>query len=277
MEKNRSGLFVYYRWLVLLLASGLCLFPLWATIMGGFKSPGDLRTNAFGLPRQWLTDNYISIATGGRFWQMLGNSAFIAFVSVFLTLLVSSMASFVLAHVHFAGKRWIANYLALGLTFPFATAVLPVFIRVRDLGLLDSYWGVILPQVAFNLGFAVVLLQGFFAELPHELFEAAFVDGCSYSRMFWQITLPLSRPILATVGVLSLVGSWNEYLLPLVMINNESLYPWPLGIMQYQGQYGTDCDKVLAFVSQTLAPAIILYLMAKKHIIAGLTSGAVKG
>src|ERR1700724_2501297 len=105
MEKNRSSLFVYYRWLVLLLAAGLCLFPLWATIMGGFKSPGDLRTNAFGLPRQWLTDNYVSIATGGRFWQMLGNSAFIAFVSVFLTLIGISLVNLMLAHVLFAGKR----------------------------------------------------------------------------------------------------------------------------------------------------------------------------
>ena len=253
------------------------MFPLWATFIGGFKSTGDLRTNAFGLPREWITDNYVSIATGARFWQMLGNSAFIAFVTVVLTLLVSSMAAFVLAHLHFGGKKWLSNYLALGLTFPFATAVLPVFIRVRDLGLLDSYWGVILPQVAFNLGFAVVLLQGFFSELPKELFEAAFVDGCGYTRMFWQITLPLSRPILATVGVLALIGSWNEYLLPLVMINSEALYPWPLGIMQYQGQYGTDWGKVLAFVSLTLTPALIFYLMAQKHIIAGLTAGAVKG
>src|SRR6516164_7867568 len=266
MESNRSGLFVYYRWLLLLLASGLCLFPLWATFIGGFKSTGDLRTNAFGLPKEWLAENYVSIATSSRFWQMLGNSAFIAFVTVILTLLISSMAAFVLAQMHFGGKKWIANYLALGLTFPFATA-----------GLLDSYWGVILPQVAFNLGFAVVLLQGFFSELPNELFEAAFVDGCSYPRMFWQITLPLSRPILATVGVLALIGSWNEYLLPLVMINSEKLYPWPLGIMQYQGQYGTDWGKVLAFVSLTLTPALIFYLLAQKHIIAGLTAGAVKG
>src|SRR5690349_23449153 len=208
---------------------------------------------------------------------MLWNSAVITFFTVFCTLLVSSRAAFTLAHVRFAGKRWIANYLALGLTFPFATAVLPVFIRVRDLGLLDSYWGVILPQVAFNLGFSVVLLQGFFSELPKELFEAAFVDGCSYPRMFWQITLPLSRPILATVGVLALVGSWNGFLLPLVMINNDALYPWPLGIMQYQGQYGTDWGKVLAYVSLTLAPAAFFYLLAQKHSIAGLTSGAVKG
>jgi raffinose/stachyose/melibiose transport system permease protein len=271
------GLFRYYRLLILFLIAGPVMLPLWATVIGGFKTTGDLRTNAFGLPREWIVDNYIEILTGFRFWQMLGNSAIIALVSTFLTVLVSSMAAFTLSHMHFAGRKWIGNYLALGLTFPFATAVLPVFIRVRDLGMLDTYWGVILPQVAFNLGFSVIILQGFFAQLPKELLESAVVDGCSYTRFFWQITLPLSRPVLATVGVLALVGSWNAFLLPLVMINSESLYPWPLGIMQYQGQYGTDWGKVLAYISLTLAPAILFYLAAQKHIIAGLTSGAVKG
>jgi raffinose/stachyose/melibiose transport system permease protein len=271
------GLFRYYRLLILFLIAGPVMLPLWATVIGGFKTTGDLRTNAFGLPREWIVDNYIEILTGQRFWQMLGNSAIIALVSTVLTVLVSSMVAFTLSHMHFAGRKFIANYLALGLTFPFATAVLPVFIRVRDLGLLDTYWGVILPQVAFNLGFSVVILQGFFAQLPKELLESAVVDGCSYTRFFFQITLPLSRPVLATVGVLALVGSWNAFLLPLVMINSESLYPWPLGIMQYQGQYGTDWGKVLAYISLTLAPAILFYLAAQKHIIAGLTSGAVKG
>src|SRR3979411_3351554 len=111
MESNRSGLFVYYRWLVLLLASGLCLLPLWATVIGGFKTTGDLRTNAFGLPREWIVDNYVSIATSARFWQMLGNSTFIALVSTFLTVLVSSMAAFTLSHMRFAGRKWIGNYL----------------------------------------------------------------------------------------------------------------------------------------------------------------------
>ena len=271
------GLFRYYRLLILFLIAAPVMLPLWATVIGGFKTTGDLRTNAFGLPREWIVDNYIEILTGHRFWQMLGNSAIIALVSTVLTVLVSSMAAFTLSHMHFAGRKFIGNYLALGLTFPFATAVLPVFIRVRDLGLLDTYWGVILPQVAFNLGFSVVILQGFFAQLPKELLESAVVDGCSYTRFFFQITLPLSRPVLATVGVLALVGSWNAFLLPLVMINSESLYPWPLGIMQYQGQYGTDWGKVLAYISLTLAPAILFYLAAQKHIIAGLTSGAVKG
>jgi raffinose/stachyose/melibiose transport system permease protein len=273
----KPGLFTYYRWLFLFLAAGLCLLPLWATFMGGFKSTGDLRTNALGLPKEWLFDNYVSIIAGSRFWQMLGNSAFIALFTVALTLIVSSMTAFTLAHLRFAGRRWIATYLTLGLTFPFATAVLPVFIRVRDLGLLDSLWGVILPQVAFNLSFSIVLLRGFFRELPKELFEAALIDGCSYPKIFLQIVLPLSRPIIATVGVLSLVGSWNNFLLPLVMIDRDSLYPWPLGIMQYQGQYGTEWGKVLAFVSLTILPAVGFYLLAQKQIIAGLTSGAVKG
>ena len=271
------GLFRYYRTLVLFLIAAPTLLPLWATVIGGFKSTGDLRTNAFGLPREWIVDNYIEILTGFRFWQMLGNSLIIALVSTFLTVLVSSMAAFTLSHMRFAGRKFIGNYLALGLTFPFATAVLPVFIRVRDFGLLDTYWGVILPQVAFNLGFSVIILQGFFAQLPKDLLESAVVDGCSYTRFFWQITLPLSRPVLATVGVLALVGSWNSFLLPLVMINSESIYPWPLGIMQYQGQFGTDWGKVLAYISLTLAPAVFFYLLAQKHIIAGLTSGAVKG
>jgi raffinose/stachyose/melibiose transport system permease protein len=208
---------------------------------------------------------------------MLGNSAFIALFTVLLTVVVSSMAAFTLAHLRFAGKRWIAGYLTLGLTFPFATAVLPVFIRIRDLGLLDTYWGVILPQVAFNLSFSIVLLRGFFQELPKELFEAAFMDGCGYLKIFWRITLPLSRPILATVAVLSLVGSWNNFLLPLVTINSDTLYSWPLGIMQFQGQYSTDWGRVLAFVTLTMIPAIAFYLAAQKHIIAGLTAGAVKG
>jgi raffinose/stachyose/melibiose transport system permease protein len=273
----KPRLFTYYRWLFLFLAAGLCLLPLWATFVGGFKSTGDLRTNALGLPREWIFDNYISILFGSRFWQMLGNSAFIALFTVTLTLIVSSMSAFTLAHLRFAGKRWIGSYLTLGLTFPFATAVLPIFFEVRNLGLLDSLWGVILPQVAFNLSFSIVLLRGFFQELPKELFEAALIDGCSYAKMFIQIVIPLSRPIIATVGVLSLVGSWNNFLLPLVMIDNDALYPWPLGIMQYQGQYGTDWGRVLAFVSLTILPALGFYLLAQKQIIAGLTSGAVKG
>src|SRR5260221_12226134 len=191
--RMRIPLYAYYRWLVLFLAAGLCLLPIWAAVIGGFKSSGDLRTNALGLPREWVADNYISILLSPRFWQMLGNSAFIAFFTVLFTVLVSSMAAFTLAHLRFSAKRWISGYLTLGLNFPFATAVLPVFIRLRDLGLLDTYWGGILPQVPFNLGFNSVLVRGCFADLLKELFEAAIMDGCSYARICSGMTLRCSR------------------------------------------------------------------------------------
>ena len=148
---------------------------------------------------------------------------------------------------------------------------------MRDLGLLDTYFGVVLPQVAFSLAMSILLLRRFFKDLPHELLEAALVDGCSYVDFFRYVTLPLSRPILATVGHHRLRHSWNAYLLPLVMLNSDTLYPWPLGIMVYQGEYSSEWNLILAFITLTILPTIVLFLLAQKHIVAGLTAGAVKG
>ncbi len=137
--------------------------------------------------------------------------------------------------------------------------------------------GVVLPQVAFSLAMSVLLLRRFFKDLPDELLEAALVDGCSYPKFFRYVTLPLSRPILATVGTIAFVHSWNAYLVPLVMLNTDARYPWPLGIMVYQGEYSAEWHLILAFITLTLMPTILLFLFAQKHIVAGLTAGAVKG
>jgi raffinose/stachyose/melibiose transport system permease protein len=267
----------YYQYLVLILVAGLVLAPLAATVLGGFKSLGELRVNPFGLPRDWTWANYAEILAGENFWRLLLNSTVIALVTVALTLIVGSMAAFVLAHMTFFGSRMLLSYFLLGLMFPAATAILPLFIKVRDFGLLDSHWGVILPQVAFGLAFSILLMRGFFRQLPSELWDAARMDGCGYARFFLHVTLPLSRPILATVGVFVLVHSWNNYLVPLVILNNDELYTWPLGIMRFRGEFGTDWSLVLAFVTLTIAPAIAFFLLAQRYIIAGLASGAVKG
>jgi raffinose/stachyose/melibiose transport system permease protein len=251
--------------------------PLIATMLGGFKSLGELRTNPFGLPRTWAFDNYGDILWSKRYWQLLGNSLIISSMSVVLTLIVASMAAFCFAHIQFFGSAMLMTYLTMGLLFPAATAILPLFIKVRDLGLLDTYLGVVLPQVAFSLAMSILLLRRFFKDLPHELMEAALVDGCSYINFFRYVTLPLSRPILATVGTISFVHSWNAYLIPLVMLNSDKLYPWPLGIMVYQGEFSSEWHLILAFITLTILPTVILFLLAQKHIVAGLTAGAVKG
>jgi raffinose/stachyose/melibiose transport system permease protein len=266
-----------YKALFLAVVATFVVVPLLATVLGGFKSLGELRVNPFGLPQRWEWSNYADILLSKRYWELLRNSLIISTLTVTLTLIVASMAAFAFAHVKFFGSSMLLGYLTLGLLFPAATAVLPLFIKVRDLGLLDTYFGVALPQVAFSLAMSILLLRRFFKDLPHELLEAAQVDGCTYINFFRYVTLPLSRPILATVGTIAFVNSWNAYLLPLVMLNTDDLYPWPLGIMVYQGEYSSEWHLILAFITLTILPTVIIFIIAQKHIVAGLTAGAVKG
>jgi raffinose/stachyose/melibiose transport system permease protein len=270
-----AGLATTY--LILVVIAAIILVPLLATALGGFKTLGELRANPFGLPRQWVWSNYWDILASVRYWRMLANSLVIATLTVSLVLATASMAAFTFAHLRFFGQSFLLNYFLLGLMFPAATAILPIFIRIRDLGLLDTYFGVVLPQAAFGLGLSVPLIRNYFKSMPHELFDAAFVDGCGYAQYFWHVTLPLARPILATVGTVSFVSSWNSYLLPLILLNTETKYPWPLGIMVYQGEFGTDWQLVLAFITLTILPTIIVFFAAQKHVVAGLTAGALKG
>jgi len=273
-ERERSQV---ARWSVLLALSALVLLPVFATILGGFKTLGDLRAHPLAWPETWQFSNYGGILASARYWQQMGNSLALACITVLLTLLCASMAAYTFVHIKFFGSQFIQNYLMLGLLFPAATAVLPLFIEVRDLGLLDSYWGVALPQVAFGLAASVLLFRNAFIALPSELKDAAFIDGCDYFTFFRHVVVPLAKPIFATVGVITFVHSWNGYLLPLVVLNKEALYPWPLGIMAYQGEFSTDWQLVLAFVTLTSMPAVVVFLAAQKHIVAGLTAGAVKG
>jgi raffinose/stachyose/melibiose transport system permease protein len=265
------------RLLVLFAVAGFVIVPLLATVIGGFKEVGELRTNPFGLPKAWHWENYWGILESARYWRILGNSLYLSTATVALTLVVAAPAAFAFAHLRFFGQRYLFNYFILGLTFPFATAILPLFIKVRDLGLLDTHWGIILPQVAFNQAFGILLMRNAFRQLPPELLDAALVDGCGYMRFFVSITLPLSRPILATVAVISFVMSWNNFLLPLVVINTNAKYPWTLGLMDYQGEFIVEWQLILAFITLTILPAMLMFLLAQKHIVSGLTAGAVKG
>ncbi len=265
------------RIIVLLTVSFLILMPIAATVLGGFKTNGELRVSPFGIPEVWHLEFYGEILGGSRFWIYLGNSFFISLMTVVLTLLLGSMCAFAFAQTRFFGSRFLFGYLLLGLMFPVAAAIMPLFLTVRDLGLLDTAWGVILPQVAFGLAFSIMFFRTFFKEMPAELFDAARVDGCSYIRFFFSFTLPLSTPILATIAVFVFVQSWNNYLLPLIMLNDRDGYTWTLGAMDFRGEYAAEWNRTLAFVSATLAPAVVFFLAAQKYIVAGLTGGAVKG
>jgi raffinose/stachyose/melibiose transport system permease protein len=276
-RQRRFDIAVLYKALFLTTIAVFVAVPLLATALGGLKSLGELRTSPFGIPTHWEWRNYAGIVADWHYWLYLGNSLVIALVSVALTVVAASMAAFVFAHVKFFGSRALLSYFMMGLLFPAATAILPLFIKVRDLGLLDTYFGVALPQAAFGLAMAILLFRRFFRDLPDEIMEAAVVDGCGYVGCFVYMILPLSRPILATVATIAFVQSWNAYLLPLVMLNQDNIYPWPLGVMRYQGEYMAEWNLILAFITLTILPTVITFFLAQKHIVAGLTAGAVKG
>ncbi|KRA97310.1 thiamine ABC transporter ATP-binding protein [Devosia sp. Root685] len=276
-SKKRRSPVSPLQWLTLLIVATFVIVPFYTTALGGFKEIGELRVNPFGLPASWDPVRFVEILGGPRYFSSLGNSLLIALGTVVLSTLIASMTAFALAHIKFFGRNFIMGYLMLGLLFPSATGILPLFIKMRDLGMLDSHWGIIIVQVAFSVSFAVLLFHNFFKELPKELIDAARMDNCGYIRIYWYITLPLCLPIIATVGVFNFVGSWNSFLLPLIVLNSESKYTWPLGIMQFQGQYGSDWPRILAFLTLSIMPAIAFFLLAQRYVISGLTGGAVKG
>ena len=253
------------------------LVPILYAILGGFRDTGQLSTNPVALPDPWVFSNYTGILKSSTFWHQVWNSTLIALVSTALTVPVAALAAFVFARFAFRGREVLYTIFTLGLLFPVAIAILPIFIMVRNLGLLDNPLGVALPQAAFGLPITIIILRPFFHSIPSDLQDAAAIDGCGPFRFFVRILLPLSRPVLATVSVLAIVGSWNAFLLPLVVLTDSSGWTLPLGVTNYSQQYTTDTAKVLAFTTLSMVPALIFYAFAERQLIRGLTSGAVKG
>lgn len=259
----------------------LCLVimgPVLTAILGSIRTTGELMTTPFGLPQrgiQW--QNYTDILLGGAFWNSLKNSLIITVGVTVLNILLASMLAFVFSRIIFRGRSLLFNVLMIGLLFPLVVAILPIFIQVRQLGLINSLFGVILPLVAFGLPGSVVILRSFFISVPGELEDAAYIDGCSTLDFFRFILIPLARPALLAVATLQVIASWNEYFLPLIVLVDDSLWPLPLGIMQFQGQYGTDYARIMAYVTLLIIPAVLFYMFAQKYIVTGLTGGELKG
>lgn len=257
--------------------AAIILIPLLAAVMGGLKTNAQLLANPFGIPNPLVTSNYTDVLTNPSFWRQLLNSTMVMLATSVGVVVLASMVAFVFARVPFRGSRLLFGFFSLGLLFPITVAILPLYITLRGLGLVNSLWGIVIPQLAFALSANILILRNFFSAVPKELEEAASLDGITTFGFFWRIMLPLVRPSLAAVFVLTMVASWNAFFLPLLVLNDEALYTLPLGIMQYKGQYASDWAKVLAFVSLALLPTVIFYLLAEKQIVEGLTAGAVKG
>jgi raffinose/stachyose/melibiose transport system permease protein len=253
------------------------LVPVVYAVLGGFRTTGQLAERPVALPSPWVFDNYREILASDTFWLQLRNSLVVAAITMGVVVPCASLAAFVLARFAFAGREAVYALFTIGLLFPLTVAVLPLFITLRTVDLLNNPLGVALPQAAFALPTSIIVLRPFFRAIPGELEEAAAIDGCGPFRFFWRIALPMSRPVLATVSVLAIVASWNAFLLPLVVLSDPDMWTLPLGVTNFSTQYSSDTARVLAFTSLSMVPALVFYVIAERQIVGGLASGALKG
>ena len=254
----------------------ITLGPVLYGVLGGFRTNAQLAENPAGLPAPWVLDNYAGVLKNPDFWQYVLNSTMIALITTIIVVVFGIMAAYPLARYQFRLREPIFMVFVLGLLFPATVAIVPLFILItRDLGLGNTWWGVALPQAAFALPMTVVILRPFLMALPQGLEEAAQLDGASRMGFFWKILLPLSGPGMVTVGVLAFVGSWNAYLLPLLLLQGD-MRTLPLGVADYSSEHSADTAGVFAFTALAMIPALIFFLAMQKRIVNGL-QGAVKG
>src|ERR1041385_819225 len=275
----RKTLTRFFQYLILSIVVVLVFVPVVILVFGALKTRGEFMTHPYAIPMPPRWENITSILSkpSYSFWMMLRNSLLVMVATTFGVVLICSLAAFVFARMEFRSKSLAFNLFTLGLMFPINIAILPVYFVLRQMHLIDNLWGVILVQTAFALSGNIMILRGFFTAIPAELQDAAYIDGCTALDFFWRILLPLARPALSAVAALTMIVSWNDLLVPLIVINNDKLWTLPLGTMQFQGQYGQDLALVSAFVALSAIPTIIFYLLAERQIVSGLTAGAIKG
>jgi len=277
----RRGAYNLVSYGILILVAALVVVPLGFAVLGGFKSNNQLVGDPGAvIPSPWVVSNYTDIlfgANAGVFWREVLNSLIVAVIAVAATVIPASLAAFALARVAFRGREAMYTLFVLGLLFPAAVAILPLYILVRDLGLSGNFIGVALPEAAFGLPLTIIILRPFFRSIPVELEDAAKMDGCSTFGFFWRVLLPLARPAIATVSVLATVTTWNAFLLPLILLNGEDQWTLPLGVMNFSGTYTADQARILAFTVLAILPAVLFYAVAERQIVRGLTAGSVKG
>ncbi len=253
------------------------VIPLTFSALGGFRTNKQLVESPVGLPDPWVFSNYTDLLASSDFWRQVLNSTIIALLTIAIVLPAASLAAYVLARYDFRGRELAYGLFTLGLMFPVAVAITPLFIVLRQIGLLSTPWGVALPQAAFGLPVAIIVMRPFFRAIPASLQDAARIDGCGPFRFYWHVMLPLSRPVLSTIAVIAIVGSWNAFFLPLLVLVDPNWHTLPIGVNNISTQYSTDYAMVLAYTSLSMIPALIFYALAERQIIGGLTSGAVKG
>lgn len=275
VKKTTPSRYIVYLFLILWALT--TIYPFLWVINCSFKTTTEILNDSFSLSLQPMFDNYINAFERQNILRSYGNSLVISGTVTAVVMLLSSMAAFAMTRYDFKGKKALNMLIVGSLMFPALSTIIPVFKMVAKIGLINKPLGVILPQVAGNLSFAIIVLKGFLDSVPRDLEESAFIEGCNPFQTFAKIILPLSKPALATVGIFTFLWSYNDLFIQMIIIRDRTKYPISTLLNEISSKYGTDFGLMAASVTLIIIPILIVYILLQKNIIKGLTAGAIKG
>lgn len=263
--------------IVLGLWSLIVMFPLWTMIVNSLKFKLDIYKDPFGLPRKWNFDSYGSVLRDSDFFVYFKNSLLVTVGSIALVIFFGSLAAYAIVNHKNRITRFAYLFFIAGMMLPIKIGSIKLLEMIKAMGLLNSILGLYPIYVAMGLPIAVFVLTEFISSIPYDLTEASIIDGAGRFRIYSQIIVPMLKPALATVGIYNLVPFWNDLWFPLIFITDDKSKTLLLGVTRLFGQYITDWSKILAVLTLSAIPVIVLYLVMSKQFIKGLTAGAVKG
>jgi raffinose/stachyose/melibiose transport system permease protein len=258
------------------LNTAIMLYPIVVMVLAGFKTNAELYASPFAWPQTLSVRNFTTIWTETNFPRYLANSIGITVASIALILVTATAAAYALARYRFRGNEWLYLFFLAGLVVPLKLAIIPLFIQLKSLALIDTHLGIILVYTAMGLPSAVFILTGFLRTLPSELEDQARIDGASEPRIMLQIMLPLARPALVIAGIHNAVPIWNDFFFPLVLLQTPALKTLPQGLTVFMGEYNTDWGVLFAGLTMAALPITVVYVLLSRQFIAGMTQGAIK-
>ena len=273
---SKGKQFFTYFFLILWLL--INLFPVYWMFTFSLKNNEEIfGNNIIGLPKHWLWSNYSSALNTGHMWRYFLNSTIVAVATILITLAVALMATFALTRMIWKTRKTLNKFFMLGLTIPIHASIVPVYVTLSRLHLLNTYLALIIPYSAFSLSMAILVCTGFMNEIPRELDEAACIDGCGIWGIFFRVIVPLMKPAVATVGIYTFLQCWNELMVANIFISKTALKTLPVGVQALSGQYTTDWGAIGAALVLATFPTLIVYIFLSKRIQESFTAGAIKG
>lgn len=250
--------------------------PMIFTLISSLKGNNEIFNAPFSLPEVFRFENYIIAWTEAKMSRYMLNSILISLSTVFIVIVVSSMAAFVLARFNFRFNKFLSIFFLLGMMIPMHTILVPVAYTIGTLGLKNNLLALILLYVAFSLPFSILVLTRFMKGVNGSLEEAAIIDGASYFQVYYKIMLPISVPAISTISIFNFLLAWNDILFPLLFINDDRLKPIALGLLNFSGERGSEYGPLMAAIAITILVPLVVYLLFQEKVEGGLAAGAVK-